>query len=182
MYQKGVANIILVVVLVVIVGGVGGYFVLNRQAPSPESVPTPTPSPTQGPVSIPTLSPTPTPLPTRPVISQLSPSSGPVGTMVIINGNGFTPSGEDKREKRENEVYMEMSKNYTGYLGSFGASSDGKELRFTIPSGAGSCSPGKEICTKEIISISPGDRKIYVKNTRGLSNVVVFTVTTAPMR
>jgi len=102
--------------------------------------------------------------------------------MVIINGNGFTPKGENKRDKAENEVYMEMSKNYTGYVGSVGASSDGKELRFTIPSGAGSCSPGKEICTQEIIGISLGDRKIYVKNTRGLSNAVVFTVTTAPVR
>lgn len=43
MNQKGFANIVILIVAIVAIAGVGGYFVLNRQAPSPEPTPTPTP-------------------------------------------------------------------------------------------------------------------------------------------
>lgn len=66
MNQKGFANILILIVAIVAIAGIGGYFVLNRQAPSPEPTPTPTPNPIENP------SPTPTPIstPKQPVQSQ----------------------------------------------------------------------------------------------------------------
>ena len=51
MNQKGFANIIILIIVVAAVAGVGGYFVLNRQSPPPEPVPTSTP--TQSQVTVP---------------------------------------------------------------------------------------------------------------------------------
>ncbi|OGN07838.1 MAG: hypothetical protein A2750_00080 [Candidatus Yanofskybacteria bacterium RIFCSPHIGHO2_01_FULL_45_42] len=58
MNQKGFANIILVVVLVVILAGVAGYFFLVKKSPEVAQQPTPTPTQTKTPVS-----PIPTPTP-----------------------------------------------------------------------------------------------------------------------
>lgn len=70
MSQKGFASIIILIVIIVVLAGMGGYFVMNRQAPTPTPTPTPTPitvSATATPISkIPT--PTPQPPKTTPTI------------------------------------------------------------------------------------------------------------------
>ena len=45
MNQKGFANIIILVIVVAAIVGIGGYFILNRQAPLPEPNPTPISTP-----------------------------------------------------------------------------------------------------------------------------------------
>lgn len=71
MNQKGFANIIILILVVAAIAGIGGYFVLNRQAPLPE--PTPTPNLIENP--------NPTPTPTA------SSTSKPTSTSNLI-GNG----------------------------------------------------------------------------------------------
>ncbi len=56
MNQKGFANIIILIVVVVALAGIGGYFVLNRQSPSPEPTSTPNPIENPTPISTPKLS------------------------------------------------------------------------------------------------------------------------------
>jgi aryl-phospho-beta-D-glucosidase BglC (GH1 family) len=65
--------------------------------PAPTATPTPTPAPTPVPTATP--APTPTPAPTatppasgyaQPYIAGFAPASGPVGTVVTVDGNGFT--------------------------------------------------------------------------------------------
>lgn len=62
MNQKGFANIIKLVIITVAIAGVGGYFVLNKQVPSPNPVTTPTPTPNPINTPNPTLNPTPKPV------------------------------------------------------------------------------------------------------------------------
>ena len=69
-------------------------------APGATPIPTPTPTPVPVPVPTPTPTPTPTPLPpppplpagtyAQPYIQNFAPSAGPVGTVVTMNGRGFT--------------------------------------------------------------------------------------------
>lgn len=70
MNQKGFANIIILIVAIVAIAGIGGYFVLNRQAPSPE--PTPTPNPVENP--------NPTPTPTANSTSKPTSTSTPINS------------------------------------------------------------------------------------------------------
>lgn len=60
MNQKGFISII-VIIGVVILAGVAGYFIVNEQTSSPVPIPSPTPTST---LTLPTSTPTPTPIPT----------------------------------------------------------------------------------------------------------------------
>lgn len=95
-----------------------------------------------------------------PVISSLSPTSGPVGTQVSINGTGFS---------YENTV------NGHGTFGDFQVraySYNGRTLSFVIPSELVNTSWSGQ-------SVTPGVYKIQVGNTNGSSNNYNFTVTSS---
>ena len=72
MNQKGFANIIILIIAVVAIAGIGGYFVLNKQAPLPEPTPTPNPIDNPNPTPNPVQNPNPTliSIPKQPVQSQ----------------------------------------------------------------------------------------------------------------
>jgi aryl-phospho-beta-D-glucosidase BglC (GH1 family) len=79
----------------------------------PVASPSPTPSPT----------PTPSPAPTvvQPSISGFSPASGPVGTVVTVNGTGFTGVNKAWMGKSHDVVYRVLSD---------------RQVQVTIPAGA----------------------------------------------
>ncbi len=58
MNQKGFVNIIVIIGVIILVG-VAGYFIVNQQTPTPRPIPSPTPTPTP----TPTTAPSPTPIP-----------------------------------------------------------------------------------------------------------------------
>jgi len=70
--QKGFANIIILIVAIVAIAGIGGYFVLNKQVPLPEPTPNPieNPNPTPTPNPIQNPNPTPISIPKQPAQSQ----------------------------------------------------------------------------------------------------------------
>ena len=72
MNQKGFANIIILIVVVIAVAGIGGYFILNKQAPLPKPMPNPidNPNPTPTPNPIQNPNPTPISIPKQPAKSQ----------------------------------------------------------------------------------------------------------------
>ena len=96
-----------------------------------------------------------------PTIASLSPTSGPVGTLVTATGTGFTS---------ENTVRFANAK-HSFAAGSPVGSSDGQRLQFrvtTCPSYAPMC-PG--------FVIVPGTYNVTVVNSAGSSNQATFTVT-----
>ena len=74
MNQKGFANIIILIVAIIAIAGIGGYFVLNRQAPLPE----PTPSPNL--IDNSNATPTSTPISSSTSKSTSTSTSTPIGT------------------------------------------------------------------------------------------------------
>lgn len=93
----------------------------------------------------------------RPTISQISPTTGSVGTQVVITGSGFAVDssnyvtiGDDRFSDRTARVKL--------------LSPDGKTLSFTIPSSVGS------------FWVLPATIPIEVNNVRGFSNKVNFTL------
>ena len=99
MNQKGFANII-VIIGIVILAGVAGYFVVNRQTPLPEPTPLPIPSPL----------PSPTPAPTTPKagdieeIQTLLKKNVWVRVIVVLKGNEFTAPEFQDDVKKKTEV------------------------------------------------------------------------------
>jgi hypothetical protein len=105
-----------------------------------------------------------------PVITSLSPSSGPVGTTIIINGSGFTSS--------DNQVVLDYLG--TGNDPNFNLrSSDGKTLVFVLPAFVRPVCQVGMMCIDDITMISPRTYNLSVKNAAGTSNSVTLTVTAA---
>lgn len=100
MNQKGFANIVILIVAIVAIAGVGGYFVLNRQAPSPEPTPTPTPNPIENP------SPTPTPITTP---KQPAQSQSPKNIPLAHNTFGFNSIKILAKEEGNKNVFISPS-------------------------------------------------------------------------
>lgn len=98
MNQKGFANIVILIIAIVAIAGVGGYFVLNRQAPSPE--PTPTPNPIENP------SPNPTPIPTP---KQPAQSQSPKNIPLAHNTFGFNSIKILAKEEGNKNVFISPS-------------------------------------------------------------------------
>jgi hypothetical protein len=103
-----------------------------------------------------------------PAISYLSPSSGPVGTRVVIYGSGFTATG--------NKVKFGNLGNENNPRYSFN-SSDGRTLVFSVPSSNYmSCWDSYPACYAPAYSTQPGVYAVSVINGNGTSNSVNFTV------
>lgn len=95
-----------------------------------------------------------------PVITSISPSSGPYGTVVTVYGSGFT--------RYNNSI------NYAGRSAAVASveSISGTSLQFTIP--ATPCSSGM-MCAQVVME--PGTYQVSVTNQNGTSNAVNFTLT-----
>lgn len=105
-----------------------------------------------------------TPSKNLPHIIFLSQSTGPVGTLVTINGTGFIQSG--------NDIHFD-----DGGTRNVNAGDNGTALTFIIPSSVGGCYWGSTstICNEPIKPIIPGGSyPISVKNTYGISNSIFF--------
>lgn len=95
----------------------------------------------------------------EPLIASLSPFSGPQRARVIINGSGFTATGNDINFAGVRRAIANLS------------SSDGRTLIFTVPDSP--CAPGQS-CLQKVIE--PGYYDISVTNARGTSNVMKFNL------
>src|SRR5262245_60743636 len=99
-----------------------------------------------------------------PSIATLIPVSGPVGTVVTINGSGFAS---------ENNTVKFGS----GYIRSL-RSSDGGSLQFTIPEGLDLCAPDNTgPCQGGFPRVGPGEYAVAVMIKGAKSQNVTFTVT-----
>jgi hypothetical protein len=99
---------------------------------------------------------------TGPTIQQLSPTSGPVGTLVAIHGGGFTP--------RDNMI--EFGDDHSSFIaGSPVSSEDGASLAFRVSP----CPSEEPLCPS--FFVRPGNYKVIVKNQNGVSNEVNFMIT-----
>lgn len=101
------------------------------------------------------------PVGTAPVITSISPSVGPFGTVVTIYGRGFS--------RFDNAINFGNVNRMAFNVQSF----DGTSLQFTIPYGP--CAQGSQVCT--LIAYAPGTFPISVSNAGGTSNVAYFTAT-----
>src|SRR6185436_11657 len=100
-------------------------------------------------------------------INYLQPSYGPVGTSIVINGSGFTQTGN--RVKFGN-LGSENNPSYSLN------SSDGKTLVFPVPQGNYlSCWYSRPACMAAQYLTQPGNYNVSVINANGQSNEVSFT-------
>jgi peptidoglycan hydrolase-like protein with peptidoglycan-binding domain len=124
--------------------------------------------------------PTPTPTPSGTVsLYDLSPSSGSVGSSVLIDGSGFTSSNTILFDG--SIIASNVSSTVTG-LGECTANvvncdADPHGVYFTIPTSIGpNCSPGSA-CPDYVRLVTPGQYNVTVENSNGTSNTLVYTVT-----
>ena len=168
MNQKGFANIVLIVVIVILVGAVGYFALVKKSPPIVQQMPTPTPT-----SQIPSPS-----LQTAckdeqqgtPVITSLSSYSGSVGTKLEIRGCNFSGFESDKN------AWIENSQGVKGLL--YGeAESTAKLLKVTFKSPL--CQADNTysgLPCNAWLTLTPGVYKIYVMPWGKESNKVSFTV------
>lgn len=107
---------------------------------------------------------------TVPIISSISPTSGPVGTQVTITGSGFIPTNTFVH-------FTSNSPNFCGKSTSVNSSGAGTNIVYTIPSETDPCTPGLPLLPGGVPQlVTPGVYQIRV----GSSNSVNFTVTAPP--
>jgi hypothetical protein len=95
-------------------------------------------------------------------LTSLSPTSGPVGTTITIQGSGFDPYN--------NTVHF-------GTGGMANVSSQNGIIRFTVPSYLSPCSLGTSgVCALYAQQVTPGSYAIYVTSPSGTSNTLTFQV------
>ena len=120
-------------------------------------------------------------LPADPVaIESISPSSGTLGTAIIIRGTGFTSVGNDVAFNR---VDTDSQERFTHYLNGL-SSPDGKTLRFRLPDNwdvlLSACAYSQlrpnEACPDIGYLLTTGDFQISVVNESGESNSVALAV------
>jgi len=99
-----------------------------------------------------------------PTMTKITPSSGPVGTVVTITGSGFLPRGN----------HLTFGRGYIKNLDS----TDGAVVRFEIPDGLDLCSPDAAgPCPGGYPQVMPGDYEITVTSDAGHTTKLTFTVT-----
>jgi len=180
MNQKGFLNIVLIVLVFILAGTLGYLTLVKKSTPTEQSQSNNSPS-TQ-----PTTSPS---LPTTcvdeqeatPVITSISPVSGPVGTKVSISGCNFTGFEGDLEavfvRSDGKEIPLSGGNWSVGYGGGAGR---GKIMIVTVASYCesgsitGSYSGIASPCQK--IQATPGVYKVYVTAWGKKSNLATFTV------
>ena len=117
----------------------------------------------------PALKPIPTPIPTPspslgvPMIANISPVSGPIGTRVTITGNNFIAGTNSVRFG-------------AGYIHNL-TSVDGTTISFDLVDNLNNCQITTGACTNVFIQLTPGPYQVAVVNAGGTSNSFTFTVT-----
>ncbi len=125
-----------------------------------------------------------------PVLGKISPSSGPVGTVVTLMGTGFTSSTMKVIDNKNAPSYSVQEPELNSI--SFGndlvvpwaaTSTDGNTLTFTVPQGfsdlARFCEPDYSYCATGALThaTASGTYQIAVENANGTSNALPFTIT-----
>jgi len=95
-----------------------------------------------------------------PVLFAVSPDAAPAGAIITLNGSGFAPQGNTVVF---DSMYIPGRPSY-----------DGSAIQFTVPYELG-CFAGDPGCLKR--PIDPGTYPIYVLNSNGQSNSLMFEVT-----
>src|SRR3989338_361569 len=95
-------------------------------------------------------------------ITNISPSSGPISTIVTLEGAGFVSN--------DNLIFFD-DKQLVGNYGMFWSSEDGKKIIFTV-TGPSCQSP----LGCAYMPLQPGNYSVYVQNINGISNKLTFAV------
>lgn len=95
-------------------------------------------------------------------LSYTAPTSGYVGTQVILQGNGFTPY--------DNTVHF--GNGGTQHL----LSQNGTQIYYTIPSYVSACDLLGYSCAGSAQQVTPGTYLVYVSNANGTTQTITFTV------
>ena len=112
-------------------------------------------------------------------ISSLSPTSGPVGTIVTIYGSGFIkwPNCYPNVCDPVSGLYSNTVNFGNGIIKDI-YSYDGTSLTFQVPSSlTPACYFSKPACMIATVITPPGSYNVSVANTNGTSNALNFTVT-----
>jgi len=109
-------------------------------------------------------------------IENISPSSGSIGTQIIIGGSGFSTNDNDIAFTHPAINFQGRTTAYVNHV----ASQDGKTLSFNLPNALGACAYSRlnqnEACPEIGILLPKGVAQISVVNKNGISNSLTFTV------
>lgn len=106
-------------------------------------------------------------------ISQLSPTSGPINTKVVITGSGFTPTNNNVKFG-------------SGIITNLNSSNGGTVIEFSVPSSLNNCPIFDATLLDALPScqigaiVTPGVYPVSVSNVNGTSSSINFTVTAGP--
>lgn len=98
-------------------------------------------------------------------LSSANPTSGVVGTQIMLTGSGFHPTSNTIR----------FGVGGTQHIPAY----NGNTMYFTVPLYVSPCdvSTSGSVCAQYFQQVTPGTYQIYVTNAYGTSNVINFTVT-----
>lgn len=158
--QRGFAPIALIVLIVIGIAVLGGVFYYFHKSPPP-----PSPIVNNPPVVATSTAPIST-TPSSTTRGYLTPTSGPVGTLVTIHGSGFAAMGNTiALDGLVTESLIDVS------------SPDGKTLTFIVPRSLGpNCKPD-QACPMYLILVTARSYNVSVISDGVTHNIGTFTVT-----